>query len=188
VLVIVLGACGISENSHPELLAPDNVPYNLLDPPGAASTTAPASASTVTATVYFVERFGDQTRLRAADREIARPARAEGVIEALFDQPPDETERRLGLTTSIPDQAQLRSVEQDKAGVVHVNLSDGFQNVTGQGLRVAYAQLVWTAMGVNGVTGVQFAVEGQKQNAITGDGTPKAGPVRTIDYAEFRPR
>jgi spore germination protein GerM len=184
--MLLFAACGIDESSAPTVLEDENLPCVLRGDCDTSATSPPSGSTTHTIVVYFVERIGDDTRLKETERDVAG-SDVLAALEALFTAPPDDDERERGLTTSIPEQATLRDVTDVGNGVVRVNLSEGFGNVTGQGQRVAYAQIVWTATELEGVSGVLFAIEGEPQSAITGAGTPKDDPVRRSDYADFRP-
>jgi spore germination protein GerM len=185
VITALIAACGIDESSSPTVLDDSNLPCVLSDDCDATNTSVDGDA-TQRVSVFFVRRGREETHLEDASRDVASRD-VEAALEALFESPPTDQEREDGLTTNIPDQAMLRDVTELGEGVVLVNLSEGFENVTGQGQRVAYAQIVWTATDFPEVEGVAFAVEGEPKSAITGNGSPKDDPVRRSDYAAFRP-
>jgi spore germination protein GerM len=182
--LLLVGACGVNENSQPQLIPIENLPADLLVP-GNNGTTAAATPLTETVKVYFVVRRSGQPRLVATDREVTQPADGHARIEALLKQRPSDLEVKDGVTSSIPSGVTVTAVRPVTGGV-EIDLSD-FLGVNGEELVIAFAQLVYTASEQKGVNTVQFAVDGKPINAIVADGQEKQVLSRS-DYAPLRPQ
>jgi spore germination protein GerM len=182
--VLLLGACGVNENSRPQLIPKENLPPSLLVA-GDNGTTAAATPLTETVKVFFVDRQSGQPRLAPTEREVTQPSDSHARIEALLKQRPSDAEVKAGVTSSIPSGVSVSAVRAMDGGV-EIDLSD-FLGVNGEELVIAFAQLVYTATEQKGVNTVQFAVAGKPINAIVADGQEKQLLSRS-DYAPLRPQ
>jgi hypothetical protein len=177
-VAVALAGCGLAEDGSPEALAVDNIPYDLLDPDPPPSTTTPPTAGSTRVTVYFVEQSDEGTRLRPTEREVSDPRSVTDRLQALLDQPPTADEVEAGITTLIPSETSLGTVDQSaESGEVVVELSREFFDLVGQGQRAAFAQITCTATEVAGTTRVRFLLEGEPVPALVADGTSKEGAV-----------
>lgn len=117
-------------------------------------------------------------RLRSVQRDV--PTAAASVLESLFAGP-NSDEREAQLDTAIPDDVELldaRSVGQ----VLTVDLSDVFDDLTPDGLRLAVAQIVSTATDIDGVRSVQLRVDGEPRVWPLGNGELTERPLTQYDY------
>ncbi len=185
-LVLVLGACGVSEDDEPRAIPIENVPFDLVDPNVTDSTTAPASPLTETVPVYFISRGSGQPLLAPTEREVKDAQEPLARIEALLEQRPDEAETAAGLTSSIPSETKLLSVDINSDGVVSIDLSSDLLAVSGQELVLAFAQLVYSATEITGISRVQFKVDGKATNALDANGQERPVVSRS-DYDAVRP-
>jgi spore germination protein GerM len=185
-LAIVLSGCGVSEDSEPRLIPVENVPFRLVEPSGAASTTAPPSPLTEAVDVYFISRSGDTPTLEATEREVPEAEDPRSRIEALLSQRPDDTEAAAGLTSSIPRDTTLLGAERLADDLVQIDLSSNLFDVSGPELVNAFAQLVYTATELDSVRRVRFLVDGQPRNAFAFDGQEKPEVTRA-DYSALKP-
>jgi spore germination protein GerM len=81
------------------------------------------------------------------------------VLNALFAGP-TQAEAASGLQTAVPAQTKVLSTTIAN-GVATVNLNSAFSQVVGPAQIQAAAQIVYTATGLAGVSGVTFAIGGQ---------------------------
>ena len=117
-------------------------------------------------------------RLRSVQRDV--PTAAASALESLFAGP-NSDEREAQLDTAIPDDVELldaRSVGQ----VLTVDLSDVFDDLTPDGLRLAVAQIVSTATDIDGVRSVQLRVDGEPRVWPLGNGELTDRPLTQYDY------
>jgi len=190
--LVLLGAtgCGLSENSEPQAIPPENLPIGLLDPNPSSSTTLPESGATTTITVYFLTRDGDTTVLAPVEREVKTvdAAMPGARIAALFAQPTAD-EQDLGFTTSVPaDTTLLRAPPQANEGDdLIIDVSSELFSVQGQDLANAFAQIVWTVSEIPGVRGVHFLRDGVDIAALDAEGTEQEGAVTMADYRSLAP-
>lgn len=182
---LLAAACGVSENSGPELIARENVPHGLLDPSPSSSTTTPGPTREVM--VFLAETSGRETRLREATREAQAPLTVRSVLEALLE-PLSEDERDDGYSTFlVPEQAAVNDVTIGENGTVVVDVGQGTLSLRDKGGRFAFAQIVFTLTELPEVDALLFRIDGEPINAITGDGAESTEPVNRADYRELAP-
>ena len=117
-------------------------------------------------------------RLRSVQRDV--PTAPASVLASLFAGP-NADERDAQLDTAIPSDVELlaaRSVGQ----VLTVDLSDVFDDLTPDGLRLAVAQIVSTATDIDGVRSVQLRIEGEPRVWPLGNGELTDRPLTRYDY------
>jgi spore germination protein GerM len=186
-LLALAGGCGLSEDSGPQAIAPENLPPDLLDPDAGTNTTR-ASSGSEPINVYFLETRGNEVHLVKVERQVADSHDPGDRLLALLSQP-TEDEAEDGITTSIPADTTLRAVpvlnEEDRELVI--DLSSGFLSIEGPELPKAFAQIVWTVTDPgSGVDQVLFLVDGEEIRAQNADGAEQEGAVERDDYNAFR--
>ena len=187
VVGIATTGCGISTDETPEQLASDALPQDLQPTGSTTTTTAPADAAEVESVgVWFLRGAGDDARLVRARREVPGPATVRIVLEALFNQPPNETEREAGISSAIPPDTTIEDSSLN-GDVLVLELSENFYDLEGDPSRNAFAQIVYTATGLSDVQLVQFAVDGELVEARDGSGEDQIGPLGRNDYANLDP-
>jgi spore germination protein GerM len=181
--VVAPAGCGLTTNDEPEQLAQEDVPDDLLDPAGTSDQPEPPvvgeEVSTDTATVYFL-RADDSGAFVVVpvQRQVASPVTAARRLEALIQLPPDQFERDDGIATRVPEDARVVGrPESTEGGVLEVNLSENFYDLQGEASRLAFAQVVYTATEIDGVSAVRFLVNGRNAGVVDGDGQSRSGPV-----------
>jgi spore germination protein GerM len=185
-LVAVATGCGLSTNDEPETIK-DNVPPDLLDTESATPDTSTGTTESVEVWFLGADDQGD-TRLSGRERQVPIPATQVSVLEALIQDPPNGFERSLGYTTAVPEDVTLTDQPRLRSdGVLIVNLSDAFYDLQGETARNAFAQIVYTATGLQGVDSVQFELDGEVFNAVDGDGVARSDPLSRGSYAKLRP-
>lgn len=179
VLVIALGACA-ETTSTPVVVPTDQIPFRLsreveaIRPP----------ARTQRVTLSFVRRG----KLVSVGREVStRLTSAETALRALLSGP-DAREHQRGITTEIPDDTRLLSVEiLDQ--IADVNLSREFQSPAPSGsILLRVAQVVRTTASIAGVTAVRFSIDGEPVSVVTDSGRSVGRPVSPLDYSSVIPR
>jgi spore germination protein GerM len=187
--LVLLGACGVTEDDGPQPIAAGDVPADLLDPSPGTSTTLPAGSGTAVV-VYLLEETAEGVRLVTVPREVAEAGTPDQRLAALFGGA-SEAEIEAGVTSSIPADTELLDVtldEEDKE--VMIDISDDIFTIEGEALARAFAQMVWTATepGAGGYRQVSFSVEGERTPVLDGNGVEQDGTVTRADYDALRPR
>jgi spore germination protein GerM len=187
-LVAALAGCGVTANDSPQTIGLENLPPDLLDPNPGSSTTAPDPGDTVPVPVYLLVRDNEATRLSAVEREVSDPTIPGQRLTALLT-PPSEAELADGLITSIPtDTVLLQTAFDEDSGELVVDLSDELFAIEGAELANAFAQMVFTALEVDGVSQVRFLVDGEAIQPLNAEGRSVDGAVNRTDYLALAPR
>lgn len=183
VLAVLGSACGIQPDTSPRSLAADEVPYGLLDegPPIPSPSTSVPEVDRVNVAVYFL--LGE--RLQPAARALPDPPSAARVLNTLLSGPTDE-EAVSGLRTAINPTTQA-TVSRPANDIVAVDLTPDFTAVPGLEQRLAIAQIVFTATGVDGVSAVSFSIGGAPIGIPLPDGTVTAEPVTRDAFPNLAP-
>lgn len=177
------GACTVPTNEEPVELSASIVPDTTTT---TTTTTPDASARPVVA--WFLSVQDGTTTLRDVPRTIEVGTGVQGVLANLFNQrPSNERPAEVGLTTDIPDSAELLSAtpsdEDPSRLVVDVSGLFGEGGIQGVQLRNALAQIVWTATNPQtGFESVIFRQDGEPREALVDDLESTADPVQRRDY------
>ena len=181
-LGLVAAGCAIPTQSAPVSIAPSKVPFNLLDPhPATTTTTQPKSY--VAVKVFFI---GPTDQLQPAQRLVAAPAPLTSILDALMAGP-TSGEVASNITSAIPgDVAVLAATTTTTAAgsIVTVNMNSAFGEITGTDTELAVGQIVATVAAENGNgTGVLFELDGQRTSVpVANGGSEVEGPVYVIDF------
>lgn len=169
--LVVAAGCGVPTDDAPRALSVDNVPFGLLTTaPTTTSTTVPPSQR-ARVRIFLVGADAQLVRLAEVVRPVARPVNPARVLAALFAGPTPE-EQEQGLRTALPPDARLLSVsELIDPGLIVVNISAALREVTGAQLRLAVAQIVYTATALPRVSRVQLEIEGEPVQVPLEDGS-----------------
>lgn len=182
-LVAAGSGCGVRSEDAPRALPADSVPFALLEEPAPTTTTAPPKSSVEKATVlvYFV-RGGSMYPV--ARQVNAPPTVAKALTALLFGTLEDEASQ--GIRSAINPAAAIQARSLDPATFL-VDLSAEFiQGPTSEQV-LGLAQIVYTATGVPGVTGVRFTLNGAPIEVPTPSGSLTSGPIGREAFAEFAP-
>jgi spore germination protein GerM len=182
-LVVLVAAAGCSAplDSGPKTLRAASLPEELQSPSSTTTTTVPSGESEEV-NVYYIQ--GE--RLAAVKRRVSSPVTVEKVLQKLFAGP-NQAEAVSGLRSAInPDTVILGAPIE--ARITTVDVSKNFAFGTFPDQVMAYAQVVFTAVDVPGVTGVLFALNGERQEAPQGDGSSQSAPLGRASYGQFTPR
>jgi spore germination protein GerM len=178
---VVLGACGIPEDSKPREISRDDLAPELIDPASTGTSLADDVASRFV-TVFLVQ--GSDTggdALVEVRREVAIPEEMDDlprvVADALISASPEEL-GRADLVNAVPSDVQVRSAVIGPDGVLDLDLTN-LGNVDGMLQRLAVAQFVYTLtdLTVPQISAVRFSIDGQTvavplEGGVAAPGTP----------------
>lgn len=189
-VVALVPGCGIDSDNKPRELPSSDVPFGLLDqanPPTTAVSPdgSPAGSAVGPVGIFLVDN--DARLVEVAD-EVAAPGGVRQAIQALFG---DLSAEQLagGLNTSIDAGTRLIDVTGPNAnGLVVLDVSRDLSATIGERLRLALAQIVYTATSVPGVRAVQFKIEGEPSDVPDGSGASTSRPLTRRDFVQFAPQ
>ena len=183
VALLVAGACSAPVDSGPKTLRASSIPAGLRAEASSTTTTTAPSGESVEVAVYLI---GQDLRLVPVKRRVGAPVTVEKVLQKLFT-PPSTAEGVAGYRTAIsPDSTVLGARLEAKIVTVDVSKDFAFGPVPEQ--IIAFAQVVFTATEVEGVTGVLFARNGKRLEVPQGDGSSTSAPVGRASYPQMTPR
>jgi len=173
-----LGACGVPIDAQPTALAPDRIPFGLLAPESATTTTTsiPSPVEAPVA-VYFLGPTGHLVPV-ARDVPVSAPDLT-SILDALVAGP-TETEAASGLQSALSAQTTVLGATVTD-GIATVNLTATFGQLVGPPQIEAVAQVVFTASGLSGVKGVTFQLSGQPIDVPVASGAQ----VPVADISQF---
>lgn len=175
-------ACGVPTDSSAQGISAQAVPFNLLK--AGQDNRAPVVARQPS-TYTHIFLVGNNQHLVQVTRIVKAPVQAKGLLQDLLAGPTD-AESAAGLSSAVPDRTRLRSAETT-LGVITLDLTQAFGQVSGREEVLAVAQIVYTATGLPGVTGVIFDLSGKPVEVPDGKGTLVQGPVTRSDYRAVAP-
>lgn len=181
VLAVGAAACGVQADESPRALPANEVPFDLLAP--ATTTPVDQSASGVGSTVWFVDNAGLLSRAR---RTLPPPVSVEDVLNSLLAGVTDP-EADNGLRTNIPSDTRVIDVTGPDSGLVTVDLSSDFLNVSRELQRLALAQVVFTATSLPNVDRVLFEFDGEPTEVPGAGDELTSRPLTRADFAQFDP-
>jgi spore germination protein GerM len=180
-LILAVG-CSVPVDSGPKTLRAASIPADLREETSSTTTTILSTGESEEVTVYFI--LND--RLSPVKRRVSPPVTVEKVLQKLFAGP-TTAEQLNGYRTAIsPDTTVLGAPIEARIATVNVSKNFAFGQVPEQ--IIAYAQVVFTAVDVAGVTGVLFALKGNRQEAPQGDGSSQSAPLSRAAYPQVTPR
>ncbi|HWH28153.1 MAG TPA: GerMN domain-containing protein [Mycobacteriales bacterium] len=168
--VALVAGCGVPEDDAPTALDRDSAPFRVFD-----RDVAPPQQGDLAVELWFVR--GD--RLVPVARAVELPGTPRRVLSTLFDGV-TETERRAGLSSSIPTAVSIEGLEV-KDGIAVVTLEGLNEQVQVQ----AFAQIVATLTGRPEIDGVRFRANGRDIQVPRGDSSLTEAPVDRDDYSEL---
>jgi hypothetical protein len=184
----LLAGCGIPSDDGPRSLGSDDPRLEALMAPVTTTTSTipqlPAQRARVS--IYLLDTALNV--LRPVERPVPAPAQVDSAVRALVEGSASDGEAEAGLISRIPSETRVLSISDapDRPGVVIVNLSSEITNVTSDFYRQALAQIVFTAVDLDGVRGVLFAVNGELKEVPDGEGVVTANrPLNRQSYARY---
>jgi spore germination protein GerM len=180
--LILAAGCSVPLDSGPKTLRAASIPADLREQTSSTTTTILSTGESEEVTVYLI--LND--RLAPVKRRVTPPVTVEKVLQKLFAGP-TTAEQVNGYRTAIsPDTTVLGAPIEARIATVNVSKNFAFGQVPEQ--IIAYAQVVFTAVDVAGVTGVLFALKGNRQEAPQGDGSSQSAPLSRAAYPQVTPR
>ena len=171
---LLLAACGIDPDAGPRMV-PAEQRVELDESDQAAGQSSGASR------VYLVAEEGNGRVLRSVLRDV--PQRAPDVMQALFAGP-NEEEIEEGLQTAVPVDTELLSARIVGPTLV-VDVSPQILELQSTALRLAVAQIVFTAGELEGVRSVTLRVDGQSQAWPAGQGDLQEKALTVYDFPGY---
>jgi hypothetical protein len=185
-------ACGIPSDDEPRAISSDALPSSLSESPEGTSTTV-SNDSTLLETIYLVGASPTPDtateRLEPFTVELPLPAdpddRARALVERLIDtEQADIT--TPGVRNTIPSDTRVLGTSLSSDGVLRLDLSGNLAEIESNLQRLAIAQLIFTATGVNEVRSVVLSIDGQPAAVPAEAGAVPAGePVTRENYPTF---
>jgi spore germination protein GerM len=175
-IALAVAACGIPVDHSPRVLDRKDLPGALLA--GTSTTLTKGSGSMVALPIYLVRNVGSTQVMRS--RKIAVPAettivaQAEALLRALIAFQPSSSKATAGLTNDIPSNLRILDASLD-GNVLELGLSQIDSSVQSTLLRLAFAQMVFTATDLIGIDRVRFSVAGQPAQVLLDSGTSEPG-------------
>lgn len=166
---ILTSACGIKPDSKPR-----DVP--LFDREFRQALTGFDSGGIFR--VYLVSP-NDNSLLRSVRRDATS---RQNLIEVLLAGP-NEDEAGRDYSSVIPASTELIST-RSQGNVLFIDISADIMQLSVQGLRLALAQIVFTASELEGVQAVSLTVEGEQVAWPRRNGESIIGPLQTYDFPE----
>lgn len=181
-LALAVAGCSAPVDSGPKTLRAASIPEELRSTSSTTSTTVPTGESEEV-TVYYI---GKDDRLVPVKRRVAPPVTVEKVLEKLFAAP-TPAEGVAGLTSAIDPDTQILGAPIE-ARIATVNVSKNFAFGRPIDQILAIAQVVFTAVEIEGVAGVLFALDGQRLEVPSGDGSATSAPLSRAAFPNALPR
>lgn len=184
--VFGFAACGVSADRDPQAIAPEDVPFSLLDSDLTPPSTAVSGANGQTATFFLIRSGDDGTFLEAVTRPVAS-ATPSDIVATLLDVQPDEIDpAESGLTNRIPDGTLLLGATLDQEqGLLTLDFSENLLTVEGPAQTSLFAQIVCTATEIQGIDRVSFEIDSEPVNASIDGSALTPDPVSCSDYRSF---
>jgi hypothetical protein len=177
-LAVLLSACSIGAEQSPNVVAPQDVPSGLA---GSGSTTTSVTVPLENVSIYLE---GLQ-RLVTVNREVAKPAAASTVLEALAKGSTGaEAEQNLRSPISAAAPLSVLSIAND---TVTVGLAPSFTNLSGEDQVAAAAQLVYTLTALPGIRAVSVRIGDRATRMPLPDGRLSTGALTRAEYASLAP-
>jgi hypothetical protein len=173
-LIVGMGACGVPLDDSARRVAPERVPYNLLDPDPLP---VPEPARTGTPSLVYVVKA---ERLRAVPLIVPFDAEPLEVLALL-----DVAVGRVSDARSVLQPGDVVVATLDDEGLLTVDVNPTLLQLPASEQVLAIAQIVLTMIEQPAVTGVVFTAGGQPVSVARTDGSIISGPARRADLADL---
>jgi spore germination protein GerM len=176
-LVLIATAALLTGCSIQPEAGPNDLPQERQDVFGEPDTGEPAAG---TNRIFLLAPADPEQpqRLRSVLRDVSTEASA--LLASLFSGP-NEQEREAQLDTAVPADALLLDTNT-VGGRVTVDVNDVFDELTPDGLRLAVAQIVITATGLDDIESVVLRIDGEPTLWPLGNGELVERPLTAFDY------
>ncbi len=171
VLLLVATSCAIQPDSSPrEVPEGDRLSLELVEPAGGE-----AEGST---RIFLVTGGNSERRLHSVLRKVeARPLAA---LAELFKGANDE-EETAGLRSELPGGMELIATTL-LAGTLTVDVGSEILDLPADSLRLAVAEIVFTASELDGVRAVRLTADGEQRSWPDGQGELQADALTVYDF------
>lgn len=166
-----LGGCAIQADSGPRDVAEEHPARGAID------ADVEGGEATGEGRIYLVAPDGSVQPLRTVLRN------SKDLVQRLM-LGPNQQELDAGLSTELPPALVVNEISYD-GGVVIVDVSDDINELTGASLRLAVAQIVFTASEIPGTESVDIRVNDEAQSWPNGADVQVSGPLTVYDYVGF---
>jgi len=170
--VLVVSGCSIQPDA-----SPNDLPADRAEVFGDVATGDVAAG---TNRIYLLAPTNPEApqRLRPAQRDV--PPVPKSVLDSLFAGP-NAAERDAQLDTAIPADARVLAA-RPVGQLLTIDLTDVFDELNPEGLRLAVAQIVSTATDIEGVQSVQLRIDGEPRVWPLGNGELTDRALTKYDY------
>ena len=170
-VLLLAAGCAIQPDTSPrEIPDGDRIPLEVVEPAGGE-----AEGST---RIFLVEGGDGERRLRSVLRRVdGRPL---AVLSELFKGPNDEEEAR-GLRSELPGGLRLNG-SRPLAGTLNVDVSSEILDLPEASLRLAVAEIVFTASELDGIRAVRLTTDGEQRSWPDGQGELQDDALTVFDY------
>jgi hypothetical protein len=172
VAMALVTGCGIRPDA-----APRDIPIEDRSLP--ASPISAAGASGGDARIYLLT----PTEPRQV-RSVTRSTDTRDDLLAALVAGPTDGELSLPLSSALPAELEVLST-RSVGSVLYVDLSSAIAELSGSGLTLAVAQIVFTATDIAGVDALQLTVDGQRFPWPRPDGATTTGLLRPYDFPGY---
>jgi hypothetical protein len=172
VAMALVTGCGIRPDA-----APRDIPIEDRSLP--ASPISAAGASGGDARIYLLT----PTEPRQV-RSVTRSTGTRDDLLAALVAGPTDGELSLPLSSALPAELEVLST-RSVGSVLYVDLSSAIAELSGSGLTLAVAQIVFTATDIAGVDALQLTVDGQRFPWPRPDGATTTGLLRPYDFPGY---
>lgn len=172
VAMALVTGCGIRPDA-----APRDIPIEDRSLP--ASPISAAGASGGDARIYLLT----PTEPRQV-RSVTRSTGTRDDLLAALVAGPTDGELSLPLSSALPVDLEVLST-RSVGSVLYVDLSSAIAELSGSGLTLAVAQIVFTATDIAGVDALQLTVDGQRFPWPRPDGATTTGLLRPYDFPGY---
>jgi len=182
-VMLLAAACSAPVDSGPKTIRSASLPPGLRAETSSTTTTTVLAGVSEEVTIYFI---GTDGRLLPVKRRVSSPVTPEKVLQKLFAGPLP-TEEAAGTRTAISGDTSILGTDIE-AKILTVDTSKNFAFGLPADQISAYAQVVFTAVELEGVIGVQFAQNGRRISVQAGDGSSQSVPLSKGSYIQLAPR
>jgi spore germination protein GerM len=179
---LLLAACGISPEEDPRQIA-------LEQSSTTTTTETDEDAATVELDMWFRQYSIPEDRYMLVPIPVDVVVGDSGeptpgvVLETLLGGVPAEYVDR-DVSSAIPSEVTISGPpDEPDEGVLTIDL-DAAIDLQGAGTRLAYGQIVCTAVLLDGVESVRFTVQGEGIDPLDGSGVARSDPLNCDDYAQ----
>jgi len=173
-VVTIAAGCGIDPDAGPRAVPPDQRAQ-------LGAVEQEAGQSTGDSRVFLVADDGSGRVLRSVRRDV--PETPIDVLQALIDGPNRE-ETEVGMVSALPGDVRVLSARQ-VAGTLNVDLSPEILALQTSALSFAVAQIVFTAVELDGVRAVRLRVDGESRAWPAGGGELTTAPLTVYDFPDY---